>query len=574
MVLFSFLFLNLIIALRFFYWQIIEGEAFADAATRQRVKSLEVEAERGKIFTSDNFCLVGNEKVYSLDVYFPDFKNSPEETAEKLKEILLPSFLETEKEASSSGINEKEEEAYLRKQLTDILINKDVSKWTILRKKISEEEKKKIEGLKISGLGFEAGEIRNYPEASMAAHLLGFVGKDKDGKSKGYFGIEGFYDVSLQGKSGLVIEEKDALGKTIPFGRKVREKSLEGRGLALYLDRAIQFVLEEELAKGIDKYGAKSGVAVVLDPKTGGVLGMAAWPNYSPEKYFKEKSEVFPNPIVAESFEPGSIFKPLILSAALEEKVVDENTVCDKCGGPRTIGEYTIRTWNNQYYPNSKIDEIIKHSDNTGMVFVIEKLGLEKTLEYLAKFGFGKKTAIDLQEEMTPSLKERWSPIDLATAGFGQGIAITPIQMLTAFSAIANKGVMMKPMVVKTIVDGEKLINLKPKVIAKPLSILTVELMTKILVEAVDEGEAKWAKPKDIKIAGKTGTAQIPISGHYDAEKTIASFIGFAPADDPKFVMLVSLREPQTSPWGSETAAPLWFKIAKRILLSMEASKN
>jgi cell division protein FtsI/penicillin-binding protein 2 len=201
------------------------------------------------------------------------------------------------------------------------------------------------------------------------------------------------------------------------------------------------------------------------------------------------------------------------------------------------------------------------------MVSVAERLGKEKLYEYLGRFGIGRPTGVDLEEESIAPLRplNQWGQIDLATVSFGQGVAVTPMQMVVAVSAIANGGKVLEPHVVKKITASDREIEVKPKVIGRVLSETTTKIMTEIMVNAVEKGEAKWAKPKGYRIAGKTGTAQIPIAGHYDNEKTIASFVGFAPADQPRFVMLVTLQEPTSSPWGSETAAPLWFDIAKEI---------
>ena len=247
------------------------------------------------------------------------------------------------------------------------------------------------------------------------------------------------------------------------------------------------------------------------------------------------------------------------MSAALNEKVVASDTKCDICAGPLVIGKYSIKTWDEKYYPNTTMTDTIIHSDNTGMVFAARKLGKEKFVEYLQKFGLGKKTDIQLQEEVSGSIKDakNYGDIDLATNSFGQGIAVTPIQMIAAVNTIANGGFYIKPTIIEDQIGTSKQV----------LSNESIIQIKDIMVQAVDKGEAKWAKPQGIAIAGKTGTAQIPIEGHYDAEKTIASFIGFFPADNPQYTMLVTLKEPKTSPWGSETAAPLWFAIAKQLML-------
>lgn len=401
----------------------------------------------------------------------------------------------------------------------------------------------------------------------MSAHLLGFVGEDEQGKQRGYFGLEGYYDNELKGKAGSTYFEQDALGRPIPLSKELEEKPFPGRSLFLNLDRSLQFIIEESLKKGLVKYQALSGLVLVMNPKNGAILGMASFPDYDPGNYYNFDSELFRNPAISSAFEPGSIFKVLVMAAGIDSGAIGAEEICTRCSGPRTIADYTIKTWNEKYYPDSSMTDVIVHSDNVGMVYVSEKLGRKRFYNYLEKFGFGEKTGIDLQGEIIPPLKKEsdWLTIDLATASFGQGIAVTPIQVLTAISTIANKGWLYQPQVVKKIMEEHESLTIKPIRKSQVISEATAQAVTQMMVEAVEKGEAKWAKPSGYQIAGKTGTAQIPIAGHYDPEKTIASFVGFAPAQDPKFVMLVILREPKTSPWGSETAAPLWFEIAKEI---------
>jgi len=532
----------LAVIIKLFYWQIIENKRLSDLAIKQYYTSKEIPAERGKIYTQDNFPLVMNKENHLLYANPQELKIPPEQLVTILKTILP--------------------ELKPPSQLSDRKLM-----WVPLVKNLDSSTKKSIEDLKIAGLGFESMDKRYYPEASMAAHLLGFVGEDSEGKEKGYFGLEGYYDNELKGKAGIKYYEKDALGRPIPLSEQLEEKPIEGRNLFLNLDREVQFAIEYRLKKGLEKYGASSGLVIVMNPKNGAILGMASFPSYDPEKYYLFDQELYRNPAISFDFEPGSIFKVLVMAAGIDSGRIKPDEVCGRCEGPRKIGEYTIKTWNDKYFPGSTMTDILVHSDNVGMVYVVEKLGKERFYDYLDRFGFGRKTGIDLQGEISPKLrdKEDWREIDLATASFGQGIAATPIQILAAVSAIANGGNLYQPQVVKSIVEEKKTITLKPVKVGKPISETTVKIITQMMVEAVEKGEAKWAKPKGYVIAGKTGTAQIPIAGHYDPEKTIASFIGFAPANDPKFAMLVTLREPKTSPWGSETAAPLWFEIAKDI---------
>lgn len=542
---------------RLFYWQVFKSKQLSSVAAKQYSNKKEIPTERGKIFSSDSYPLVLNGKSYLLYANPAQLKLTPSELAEKLSPFL--------------------NEGKSTRNKIDLLLDKDKnSPWVSLANDLDLREKEIIEKLKISGLGFEDREKRYYPEASLSAQLLGFDGEDEQGNKKGYFGLEGYYDNELRGRPGTLFFEQDALGRPIPLSDESEEKPIAGRDLILYLDRPLQFLVENRLKKGVEKYKASSGLITVMNPKNGAILAMASWPSYDPEKYYLYESDFYRNPVISSSFEPGSIFKIIVMASALDAGVIGPQERCSNCDGPRTIYGYTIKTWNEKYFPNSTVTDILVHSDNVGMVYVSEKLGKDLFYDYVKKFGFGNKTGIDLQGEDSPILRDKknWSRIDLATASFGQGIAITPIQLLTAVSAIANKGELLTPKVVKSIVeDGQKKFEAptrKERIISEQAANQVKEMM----IEAVEKGEAKWLKLNGYRIAGKTGTAQIPIEGHYDPDKTIASFIGFAPAEDPKFVMLVCLKEPKTSPWGSETAAPLWFEVAKDIFRLWNINPN
>ncbi len=556
-----FLAFGLLIIFRLYYWQIVAGDDLAAAAEGQYQVSFEIPAKRGQILASDGFPLATTQESYLVFASLADLDKSPAEIASQLGPILID-----EEPATPGGKLDKEKVLLEMEQLIKERLSRTDLSWVPLKHKESRAVKGEIEALLLKGIGFETEQKRSYPEGSSSAHLLGFVGQDINGRDKGYFGLEGYYDLEVRGRSGIVHREKDAVGRPILVGEAKDEEQYHGRDLLTTLDRSVQYIVETELAKGIEHYGAKSGSVIVMEP-TGAILAMAAYPAYDPDKYGQYDKELFPNPAVAFSYEPGSTFKIAVMAAALNEGVVKPETKCDQCTGPRVIGEYVIETWNEEYHPDCTMVDVIKYSDNVGMVFVGEKLGIEKFTEYLEKFGLGKKTGIDLEDELTPGLrpKKNWSLIDLATASFGQGIALTPIQMARIGAVIANDGKLSRPYLVKEIIGEDKKITIEPQIQGEVISSTTAKVMTEMMVNAVDNGEAKWAKPAGYRIAGKTGTAQIPVAGHYDQEKTIASFVGFAPADKPKFVMLITLREPQSSPWGSETAAPLWFKIAQEL---------
>ena len=552
----------LIVVTRLFYWQIIKGDSLEIAGQSQYNQKSVTLPSRGKIISIDGFPLVSNKQSYELSIDTKGLNIPKENLANKISGALMKD-LNLGLSASLSGELTDIEREKLAKEIINNKIENSNAQWMIISDRIEESTKKAIEEMNLKGLYFTPKEQRYYPEGSMSAQLLGFVGKDQFGDGKGYFGIEGAYDRQLKGKSGFSLEEKDAQGKPILLGSKKVIVKENGRDLILNIDRTTQFIVDEKLKKGIEKYGAKQGSVIVMDPKTGAILAMSSFPSYDPNKYSAYDKNLFRNPIVAESYEPGSTFKILVMAAGVNEGVVKPDTKCDKCSGPREIADYTIRTWNNQYYPETTMTDVIKHSDNTGMIFVEEMLGKDKFVKYLKDFGFGEATNIELEEESSPLLKSSWSVLDLATSSFGQGIAVTPIQMARAASVIANGGKLMEPHVVAKIREANgKEINIPPKIIKDVIRPGTAKVIAEMMINAVDNGESKFFKPAGYRIAGKTGTAQIPVKGYYDASKTVASFVGFAPADNPKFLILVILTEPSTSQWGSETAAPLFFSIA------------
>lgn len=536
----GFLTLYLFIISKLFYLQILSPISVDNSLY---LKSRKLLPERGKIYDKNMTPLALNQNSYLLYL-------EPKKITDKLK---LVKFLSEKLEMPEASIEAK--------------INPDKD-WISVTSQIDEEKKKEIENLKIDGVGFQTQMRRFYPEASLSAHLLGFVGKDESGDDVGYFGLEGFYNQDLSGLPGLLDSERDLFGRPIFIGVQNKVNPENGRDLVLTIDKTIQEIAKKRLHDGIERYKAKQGCVIVAEPYSMAILSLVCLPDYDLDKYYQFTEEYFRNPVVSEVYEPGSIFKPLITAAALEEKKIKPTDFYQE-DGPVTIGEYQIKTWNNKYEGKITMTRILEKSSNVGMVYIGEKLGRDKIYQYLEKYGFGKTTSIDIQGEISSFLKPKseWYPIDFSTVTFGQGIALTPIQMVRAFASLVNGGSLMKPYVVDRLISQKKEIKIKPKIEKKVISKTTSEIIKKMLVSTVENAEAKWDRPKDIKIGGKTGTAQVPIQGHYDPSKTNASFIGFAPADNPKFITMVMLKEPETSPWGSETAAPIFFEIAKDLIV-------
>ena len=536
-----FIFSFILLIARLFYWQIISSDKLQRAAASQHFIEFTVPAARGAILDKDGNPMVINQPAFLA-------------YAESHAITDIRAF------ANTIGSQLSLEVPTLVSQLSD-----PNRVWVPLAHKLELSKVSELKTLGLSGLGFEKEPKRFYPEASSSAQVLGFVGSDINGTDRGYFGLEGYYDRQLRGSEGMIRVEKDAHGIPLLIGEEERLSPQDGRSLVLWIDKVVQQIVERRLAAGIEKYGAKQGSVVILDPQTGGVIAMASIPSYDPRNFSQYDKSLYTNPVVASSYEPGSTFKTLVMAAAIDHKLVTPNTVMDE-SGPIAVGPNFIRTWNNQYHGKITMSQVLEYSSNVGMVFVARKLGKDAFLSEIKGYGFGKPTNIDLEDESSPELRpdDQWREIDEDTASFGQGIAVTPIQMVRAVASLANGGKLMEPHVVKEIRDEHgKIIPVLPKMVAQVISPETARIVTEMMVQAVDLGEAKFAKPKGYRIAGKTGTAQIPVAGHYDATKTIASFVGFAPADNPKFVMLVTLREPSSSQWGSETAAPLFFNIAR-----------
>jgi len=538
--LFGFLILFLAVIGKLFYLQVINPKSsFEDLY----LKDNKIPPIRGKILDRSGQPLALNQPVYSL--YFEPKKITDEgKTVHFLDDIL------------------KIGEATLTAKIDK---TKD---WVSVKRNLDKNTKTAILKLNLPGVGFEESFKRYYPEASLSAHLLGFVGKDYWGEDVGYFGVEGFFNKDLTGLPGVYKSERDLFGQPIIIGTQERIEPENGRDLYLTIDKSIQAIAKKKLLQGLDQYQAKEGCVLIADPATMEMLASVCLPDFDLDQYYNFTEDFYKNPTISNLYEPGSIFKPLVMAAALEEKAVKPTDLYNE-EGPVKIGEYSIQTWNNKYEGKITMTRILEKSSNVGMVYVGEKLGSKKLFSYMQKYGFGSATGIDLQGEVTGNLKplNQWYPIDLATLTFGQGIAVTPMQILRAFASIINGGKLLKPQIIKKVISDTENRTVDPILEGKTISEKSSHIIKKMLLSTVENGEINWAKPKGYKIGGKTGTAQIAIGGRYDPSKTMASFIGFAPYEQPKFLILVILREPKTSPWGSETAAPLFFEIAKELLV-------
>ncbi len=535
--LFGFVAVFCIVILRLLFIQVLHPDLQQDYLSTRKLNP-----ERGKLYDRNGQPIVMNQILYKL--YFePQLIEDKDRTVTTLAKIL-----HVEEASISSRID-----------LT--------KKWASVANGVTKKDKDAILNLKLPGIGFDEQWKRYYPDASIAAHLAGFVGKNDDGIDVGRSGAEGFYDKDLAGLPGLIRSDLDLQGRPIFLGTQERIDPENGRNLYLTIDKSVQMLVKEKLNEGLKKFEAKEGCAIIANPNTMEILALSCLPDYDPTTYYEFDNSVFRNAAISDVYEPGSTFKPLVMARGIDAGLIKPDTLFNE-DGPVKVGDYTIRTWNNSYEGRITLTRALEKSSNVGMVFIGSKMGNDRLYESILQYGFGEYTNIDLEGEASGFLKPRkaWYPIDYSTATFGQGLAVTPIQMITAFSAVINGGKLMKPFVVKEL-RGETIQKVEPIFIRQVISKKTSDTMKKMLLGTIENGETKYLKPKGYQIGGKTGTAQIPIEGHYDATKTIATFIGFSPIKNPQFIGLVIVKEPKTSQWGSETAAPIFFDIAKELIV-------
>lgn len=384
---------------------------------------------------------------------------------------------------------------------------------------------------------------RFYPEGSLASSVVGFLGF-QDKIRKGQYGLEEYYEPWLSGQVGF----KNFLSQ-VGFGSSANQ----GSSLISTIDKNIQFFAETKLKELVEKWGASSGNVIIQDPKTGAILAMADYPNFNPNEYFNYSLKEFINPNIQNPFEPGSSFKTITMAIALDAGAVTPETRYFDPGEVKILSA-TIRNYDLKSHGWQTMTEVLEKSINTGAIFAMRQVGQDKFLEYLEKFEFGNKTNIDLAGEANGNIKNLYTKreINFATASFGQGIAVTPLQLVNAYSAVANGGKLMRPYVIEKIIkpSGES-VAIKPEVIGEPISPETAKTLTSMLVSAIDNGSIKKARVPGYEIAGKTGTAQEakPEGGYSDF--FIHNLIGFGPAQDPRWTILVKLDRPK----GVETAA-------------------
>jgi cell division protein FtsI (penicillin-binding protein 3) len=436
-----------------------------------------------------------------------------------------------------------------------------------IQRKISSQEAEQIKALHLSGVSFLKENRRFYPNGPLAAHVIGFVGLD----SKGLEGAEFQYDTQLNGKNQVWKMARDAMGREIALGEASYEKEDHYQNVFLTLDKQIQYVAENELNQAVQRWEAKEGFVIAMNPMTGEILAMASYPSFNPNQFLQYRSKSWRNRAISDIFEPGSLFKVFLAAAALEEKVVSPSDAFYCENGAYRVYDRTIHDLSKHGWLT--FQKIMKHSSNIGASKVGEKLGKERFYRYISAFGFGEKTQVGLPGEGKGIVHHPryWSPVALDTISFGQGISVTGIQLVTALSAIANGGALMRPYAVEKLTneEGKVVRRFEPTAVRKVISEETAKKVTALLTATTGKGgTGEGAVPEGYTIAGKTGTAQKveARSNGYLEDRFICGFMGFAPLEDPKIALLVILNEPQGAVTGGRVAAPLFKAIMEKVL--------
>jgi cell division protein FtsI/penicillin-binding protein 2 len=438
------------------------------------------------------------------------------------------------------------------------------------------------EELKLEGIAFHMKSHRFYPENNLAASVVGFVAESEDGQ-KGRYGLEEFFNAELTGKSGYLRAERGGSNTMIVNDREYT-KAQAGSDLILSMDRGVQHQACMSLESAISKHQAEGGTVIAVHAKTGAILAICSWPSFNPNNYRNvDDVSIYNNPAILYQYEPGSVFKVVTMAAAIDgAKVNPSTTYHDEGqmmihGWPKPIRNSDFSTKGAHGLVN--MNYVLENSLNTGAIFAMLQIGPDVFAKYVKAFGFGEKTGIELGAEspgdLANLLRNRVREIDAATASFGQGIAVTSLQMLMSYQALANEGVLMKPYIVQAINHSDgKVEEMKPQAVSQAVSAQTAHTMLAMMVNVVENGHAKAAKIPGYYVGGKTGTAQVAIAGGYSKDKYIHTFIGVAPIDNPQIVMLTRLDAPKGVRFAESTVVPLWREIADFMLKYYQIPKT
>ncbi|MDQ2952660.1 MAG: penicillin-binding protein 2 [Chloroflexota bacterium] len=530
-VLFSlFVVASLLLSARLAYWQTVGRADLLSRATDQVHSDLVVAAQRGIIRDRSGAILATTVELRSLYAIPGQMRDREGNDTRPAVAAALAPLLGERSEVLRAAFNSGAE-------------------WLFVRRRLPEETAARIAALHLAGLGFEMEPKRLYPNGAVGAQVLGFVNDD----GLGQYGVEGRYDSELSGTPGRLVVARDPANRELALGLRTAVPPKNGEDFSLTIDLAVQNAVERELAAVVEREKAAGGVIVVLDPKDGAVRAIASSPTYDPARVGSANAEALRDRAISWTYEPGSTMKAITVAAALDKGVVTPSTTYDD-RGCATIGGRTLCNAGFRSYGPTTITQILARSQNAGAVFVAGRLGATDLNAYLHAFGFGQRTGVDLAAETGGIVRPlaEWYPVDLGTISFGQGLAVTPLQLASAYAAIANGGILYKPYVLASRRDADGEHRTAPVAIRRVISEETSATLRSMLTATVDNGIANAASLKSYSVAGKTGTAQIPSDdGRYIDDAYISSFAGFVPAIDPRMVVVVVLEKPQSKLLGT-----------------------
>jgi cell division protein FtsI/penicillin-binding protein 2 len=521
---------------RLVLFQVVQSTTWAEKASDE-VRVI-ARPERGIIYDRNAAVLAANTADYQVGVS-PRLISDPEQMATDLASILQKPRYEI------LGALETDEP------------------FVLLEGRVSEEVADLIRTLDYADeIQLDPLPRRFYPQGELLCHILGYV----DFEGTGGSGVEGYYQRELAGEAAT------AVVNISPLTEQRNVIAHEGADLVLTIDRSLQYLVEQHLASALQTYRAQSGSIIVMDPRTGAILAMASWPCYDPYKFYEEERDIIQNPAVQQQHEPGSVMKLITMAAALDSGLfTPQSTYYD--AGVLEVGGHRTYNWDRSGPGITDMTTLLARSLNVGAATLSTTLGPDIYYDYLQKFGFGRPTGIDLMSEAGGTMwlpgDEFWTESQMATNAYGQGIAATPLQMITAISAIPNDGVMMQPYIVQEIRGENGTFVHEPTVLSRPISPEVAQQVNAMAITAVAR-EVTEGKVEGYTVGGKTGTAQIAENGIYLPDDTIGSFVGWLPADDPEFIVFVKLDRPKTQPWGSMTAAPAFSALAQELVVLLD----
>lgn len=584
---FFFVLLGCLVGVRLFFLQVVEAAWYRALSEGQHAVYEELVPVRGSVYVKD----YGDDTEYAVAtneprafVYAdPRLVTQPINVGRDIAKVLQLEGWDTYdadagwKAVAAPAVDPNAPDAVVEtpppeRNATGVLIDrlsKTDDPYEPIARDVSQDQLDQILALDVDGIGYLLEDARTYPEDHFGGHVLGFLGHDSEGARKGYYGIEGYFDEFLAGRSGSLYAESDATGRWIGVGARSFTPAVDGGDVLLTIDRTVQYMACNMLAEGVRRFEADGGALIIIEPSTGRVLAMCGAPDFDPDDYGNvDDGSVYNNPAIFEAYEAGSVMKAFTVAAALDQELVTPNTTYEDTGSVQ-VDDYTIHNSDLKSHGVVSMTTALDESLNTGMVWLMRKMGRDTLEEYLGNFGFGQLTGVELATESPGTLAalDEDAEIYAATASFGQGITVTPLQIAAAYGAMANGGALMQPYIVEEIRHPDGTVETRqPSKVRQVLSQKAATTIGAMLVSVVENGHGKRAGVAGYYIAGKTGTAQVAGNGGYLEDVTNGSFAGFGPVGDPRFAMVVKLENPKTVEWAESSAAPIFGEIAEFLL--------